>query len=82
MGLLDRGGELGKIIYSMTIKVNGQTYEHKGEGTLDSLLQELGANPVAVALMLNEQMVPRAERAGVSFKAGDRIEILSFMGGG
>ncbi|MEI6168739.1 MAG: sulfur carrier protein ThiS [bacterium] len=66
----------------MTIIVNGQTHEHKGGGTLDSLLQELGANPAAVALMLNEQMIPRAERASIVINTGDRVEILSFMGGG
>jgi thiamine biosynthesis protein ThiS len=70
------------IINSMNIIVNGKQYEHQGAATLDALLLALGVNPAAVALMLNEQVIPRAERTGVTLKAGDRVEILTFMGGG
>lgn len=66
----------------MTILVNGNKHDHKGAGSLDELLMELGANPEAVALMVNDQVIPRADRAGITFKDGDRVEILSFMGGG
>ncbi len=66
----------------MHILVNGNKHELKGEGTLDCLLTELGANPDAVALMVNDQVIPRAERTRVTLKDGDRVEVLSFMGGG
>ena len=70
------------IIGSMNLIVNGKRHEHQGAATLDALLLALGVNPAAVALMLNEQVIPRAERTGVTLKAGDRVEILTFMGGG
>ncbi len=66
----------------MNITVNGNKHSHQGTGLLDSLLKELGANPEAVALMVNELVIPRTERAGVVLKDGDRVEVLSFMGGG
>ncbi len=68
--------------FFMDIIVNGNKYDHKGTGSLNALIQELGANPDAVAIMLNDLIIPKAERAGISLKGGDRVEVLSFMGGG
>ncbi|MEI6563891.1 MAG: sulfur carrier protein ThiS [bacterium] len=66
----------------MTITVNGNKYEHHGDGRVDQLLAELGSNPDAVAIMVNDQVIPKIERMGVVLKDGDRVEVLSFMGGG
>ncbi|MEI8139435.1 MAG: sulfur carrier protein ThiS [bacterium] len=66
----------------MKIIVNGNTHELNRMASLDDLLKQLGANPEAVALMVNDQVIPRTERAGMVLKEGDRLEVLSFMGGG
>lgn len=66
----------------MNITVNGNNFDYQGAGSVDSLLKQLGANPEAVALMVNDQIIPRTERNTVVLKAGDRVEVLSFMGGG
>jgi thiamine biosynthesis protein ThiS len=66
----------------MDITVNGNQFDYQGTGSLDSLLKQLGANPEAVALMVNDQIIPRTERDAVVLKEGDRVEVLSFMGGG
>ena len=66
----------------MKIFVNGNQHEHKGNGSLDALLKELGANPDAVALMVNDHVIPRADRTAITLKDEDRVEVLSFMGGG
>jgi len=66
----------------MKILVNGIQHEHKGRGTLDMLLNELGAQPDAVAIMVNDQVIPRTDRTAITLKEGDRVEVLSFMGGG
>lgn len=66
----------------MNITVNGKSHDHRGDGSLDSLLAELGANVDAVALMVNERVIPRVERSTIMLQPGDQVEVLSFMGGG
>jgi len=68
--------------FFMNIIVNGNIHDHTGPGSLDVLLKELGARPDAVAIMVNDQVIPRADRAGITLKDGDYVEVLSFMGGG
>lgn len=76
------GGAPQKGAFFMNITVNGKSHDHRGDGSLDVLLVELGANLDAVALMVNERVIPRAERSSVRLQAGDQVEVLSFMGGG
>lgn len=66
----------------MTIELNGERYEHKGAGTVLALLQEIGAIPERVAVMVNEEVIPRAGRGSVTLKENDRVDVLSFCGGG
>jgi len=76
------GASLKKAPFFMDILINGNSHTHKGTGSLDDLLKELEANPVAVAIMVNDRVIPKAERVAVTLKPGDRVEVLSFMGGG
>ena len=66
----------------MKLQVNGEPYEHGGEATLASLLRELGADGARVAVLIGDVVVPRDERDATRLKDGDRIEILTFAGGG
>lgn len=66
----------------MNLIVNGTPHQHQGDGTLLSLLQEMGAIPERVAVMVNDEVIPRANRTAVTLKENDRIEVLSFCGGG
>jgi thiamine biosynthesis protein ThiS len=76
------GGASIRGAFFMNIIVNGEKHEIKVTASLDDLLKELGANSEAVALMVNDQVIPRTEREGIVLKDGDRLEVLSFMGGG
>lgn len=76
------GGASERGAFFMHIIVNGSNHEHKGAGSLEELLAELGANKEAVAIMVNDQVIPKTERTGITLKDGDRVEVLSFMGGG
>jgi sulfur carrier protein len=66
----------------MNLTVNEESRVHRGDGTLRSLLEELGAAGQPVAVMVNGRVVPRAERDGCRLKDGDRVEVLTFVGGG
>jgi sulfur carrier protein len=66
----------------MRISVNGETAE-KPEGlTLQGLLQDLGVNQTRVAVVVNDDVVPSEQRENCLLKDGDRVEILTFAGGG
>jgi thiamine biosynthesis protein ThiS len=64
------------------IILNGESYLHRGEGALLSLLEEQKAVPEQVAVMVNDRIVPRADFQRTMIQSGDRVEILSFAGGG
>jgi thiamine biosynthesis protein ThiS len=66
----------------MKLRVNGEEHEHKGAGTVTALLDELKAEPARSAVLLNDDVVPRAAFATARLKPGDRLEILTLMGGG
>ena len=66
----------------MKLTVNGEVYEHRGEGTLLSLLGEMGVDPERVAVMINDEVVANADRASAELKDGDRVEVLTFAQGG
>ena len=66
----------------MNLTINGSQHSHEGAGSLAELLEELGANEDQVAMMVNDRIVPKDKRGSVQLKDGDRVEILTFMGGG
>lgn len=66
----------------MQIQVNGELRELVPPGTLGQLLGELGVVAGRVAVMVNDRVIRRSERDGFELKAGDRVEILAFFGGG
>ncbi len=64
------------------ITLNGKP-ETVGEGiTLVQLLESKGVNPIRVAVELNRRIVPRDEYPSVQLKAGDVVEVVTFVGGG
>lgn len=66
----------------MNLTVNGSRHEHHGDATLLSLLRELGAEARRVAIVLNDEVVPRTTFEDTRLKSDDRVEILTFAGGG
>lgn len=66
----------------MQITVNGETVE-TGEGaSVETLIVQLGLNPKKVAVERNLEIVPKSLYAETALAAGDRIEIVQFVGGG
>jgi len=66
----------------MQLTLNGESYEHTGDGTLLSLLAELEADPDRVAILVNGTVVPKTGREGVTLRDGDCVEVIAFAAGG
>ena len=66
----------------MHIHVNGEPYEHRGDGTLDALLAEIGADVRRVAVMVDGDVVRAEKRASCRLVEGCSVEVLTLAGGG
>jgi sulfur carrier protein len=66
----------------MNIEVNGEARDIVQGATIRALLIDLGLGDVLVAVERNELVVPRAAHMETTLEAGDRIEVVHFVGGG
>jgi sulfur carrier protein len=66
----------------MTIQVNGQPRTIDANITVAELLRELGVTAPHVAVELNREVVPRARHAETTLQDGDRVEVVTLVGGG
>jgi thiamine biosynthesis protein ThiS len=67
---------------AFTIVVNGGQRPAKAGDTVADLLVALGLENGRVAIERNLKILPRAEWATTQVAAGDRYEIVQFVGGG
>lgn len=66
----------------MEITLNGEVKESRDDLTVAALLAELGVQKERVAVELNLDIVPKERFADTVLKNGDRVEVVSFLGGG
>jgi thiamine biosynthesis protein ThiS len=66
----------------MTIQVNGEPRRIEPGWTVTRLLHELGVTAPHVAVELNLEVVPRAKHADTMLRDGDRLEVVTLVGGG
>lgn len=66
----------------MQVVVNGSPQELEEKATVAQLLEKLKLAPIRVAVERNEELVPRREFASTDLEAGDRLEIVTLVGGG
>jgi sulfur carrier protein len=64
------------------VSVNGETVSVPAQSTIADLLERLSLDNRRVAVELNLHVVPRAEHANHRLNHGDRLEIVTFVGGG
>ena len=64
------------------ITVNDQPRQVPAGATLASLLVDIGLDTRKVAVERNLEIVPRSSYAETALAAGDRLEIVHFIGGG
>lgn len=66
----------------MQLIVNGKPEEMDDRSTVADLVRRFELTPPRVAVEVNEELVPRAQYAAAALSAGDRVEIVTFVGGG
>ena len=66
----------------MQVSVNGEPRRVAEGVTVAQLLDELGLTAKYVAVEVNLQLVPRGKHAEHRLCEGDRLEIVTLVGGG
>jgi thiamine biosynthesis protein ThiS len=66
----------------LEIVVNGERRKVGGDATVRSLLRELELPESRVAVERNRAIVRKSDYEGTALVEGDRIEIVTFVGGG
>ena len=64
------------------MRINGQEYALTKVMSLQELLEEQGYRSSLVAVELNGAIVKRSEYGSTMLTAEDKLEIVSFVGGG
>ena len=67
---------------SIEVVINGETRTVVQGTTVATLIVELGLGDRRVAVERNREVVPRAEHASTVLAKGDRVELVTFVGGG
>ncbi len=66
----------------VTITVNGEQRSANPGSTVTDLLRELGLDSGRVAIERNLEILSRPDWQKTGLQAGDRYEIVQFVGGG
>ena len=66
----------------MQIQVNGEPRQVREEINVTGLLQDLQLNVERVAVEINLEILDQRDFDARTLREGDRIEIMSFIGGG
>ncbi len=66
----------------MQVYLNGQPSEAPESTSLAGFLDHLGLPRKGIAVERNREIVPKSAYEDVRLAAGDRLEIVQFVGGG
>lgn len=64
------------------IELNGEPTALESPANLEELLQKLKLDSANLAIAVNQQVIPRSQRAETTLKDGDRVEIIRAVAGG
>jgi sulfur carrier protein len=64
------------------IRINGETRSFESPLTVAALVEKLALNARGVAVEVNREIVARSTWQDRELGAGDRVEIVTFVGGG
>jgi thiazole synthase len=67
---------------NVEIHLNGDPRRVPAGATVADLVADLGLLPEQVAVERNERLVPRRDHAATPLEPGDRIEVVTLVGGG
>lgn len=63
------------------LQVNGEA-KKTSAATVEALLKELGLAGQAVAVEINQAVVPKKQHGETALSDGDRVELVTLVGGG
>lgn len=66
----------------ISLQINGETRNCLSPTPLPELLQQLGFNPRLVAVEYNGEILHRQFWSETEIKNGDRLEVVTIVGGG
>jgi sulfur carrier protein len=66
----------------VTVQVHGRALELRPGATVRELLRALARGEEGVAVAVNLQVVPRTRFAEHELKEGDRVDLVTAVGGG
>ncbi|MFH7027996.1 MAG: sulfur carrier protein ThiS [Heteroscytonema crispum UTEX LB 1556] len=66
----------------INLQVNGEIRSCSSQTPLPDLLQQLGFNPRLVAVEYNGEILHRQFWTQTTIKPGDRLEVVTIVGGG
>lgn len=66
----------------MNCIVNGEPRELREGITVDELIEQLGMSDAICAVEVNKALVPKRERATTVLADGQRVEVVTLIGGG
>jgi len=64
------------------VTVNGESMQLYSPDNLNELLKTLRMENSRIAIELNRQIIPHSQYAMTAIREGDRIEIITAIGGG
>ena len=67
---------------TIDVVINGQPQTVNTGTTVEKLIADLGLGDRRVAVERNRSVVPRAEHATTTLVDGDKLELVTFVGGG
>jgi thiazole synthase len=67
---------------SLSVRINGEHRRVPGGTSVAEMVNQLGLDPLRVAVERNLEIVPRSSLAAVLVEDGDDYEIVHFVGGG
>lgn len=66
----------------MRIELNGKDREIPPDATVSALIADLGLHNQACAVEVNKSLVRKAQHETHTLSEGDRVEIVTLVGGG
>lgn len=66
----------------MRLNVNGKPTELPDRITVRELLEHMGLGGQPAAVEVNRELVPKREHATRTVNEGDRVEVVTLVGGG
>jgi len=66
----------------MYIVLNGKKFSIKEKDTITTLLKKIDVKSSKVAIEVNKDVIPKEKYRYFKFKNNDKVEVVTFIGGG